>query len=308
MPTRRDFLASAAGAVLAACSGCRPEDSARRTVIPPQRDGVAPADHLDALDAAIEAAGGVRVGRGDRVVLKVNTNSGDPYPYSTSPAVVRHLAERFRDAGAEVVVADRSFWGDGDTAGNFVDNGIAAAAAAGGAELLALDEDDEAIDWVEIPAELVPDWRPPVRVPRLAVEADHLINLACMKTHFITGCTLALKNFLGLVHAGDRARPGNLRSHGDRIHHQVAQIHRFVKARLHVVDGWRALVAGGPTPSSGAGPRFADARVVLASVDPVQVDAAAIEILRTHAPPSEEITRAAARESPPIRAAIETGL
>ncbi len=306
MPTRRDFLTSAAAAALAACSGCRPEGTARRSVSSAPRRAPATGggeDHLGALDAAIAAAGGIDVKCGDTVVLKVNTNSGDPYPYSTSPEVVRHLADRFRGQRAHVKVVDRSFWGDPDTARNFIDNGIAAAAAGAGAELLVL---DGAVDWIEIPPELVPDWHPPVRVPRLAVEADHLINLACMKTHFITGCTLSLKNLLGLVHAEDRARPGNLRSHGDRIHHQVAEIHRFVKPRLHVVDGWRALVAGGPTPSSGAASQFADARVVLAGADPVAVDAAAIEVLRKLAPPPEEITRLPAWESAPIRAAVET--
>jgi uncharacterized protein (DUF362 family) len=310
MPTRRDFLTSTAAAALAACTGCRPEGSARRSVssAPEPANRVAVVrdeDHLAALEAALETAGGIDVQRGDTVVLKVNTNSGDPYPYSTSPDVVRRLADRFRAEGARVKVMDRSFWGDPDTARNFADNGIAAAARKGGAELIVL---DESVDWIEIPAELVPDWRPPVRVPRLAIEADRLINLACMKTHFITGCTLALKNLLGLVHAEDRARPGNLRSHGDRIHHQVAQIHRFVRPHLHIVDGWRALIAGGPTPSSGAPSRFADPHVVLASTDPVAVDAAAIEILRKLAPPSEEITLLPAWESAPIRSAMEMGV
>ena len=43
--------------------------------------------HLDALDRALA---GLRrpVRRGDTVLLKVNSNSGDPFPYSTSPVVV----------------------------------------------------------------------------------------------------------------------------------------------------------------------------------------------------------------------------
>ena len=246
-----------------------------------------------------------RVRRGDRVVIKVNTNSGDPYPYSSSPLAVGWLSARLRDMGARVVVGDRSFFGDDDTAGNLERNGIAPAARAAGAEVVVFED----VAWVEIPPSLVPSWRPPVRVPRLVVEAEHLINLACVKTHFISGCTLTLKNLLGVVRAEDRARPGNLRSHDPaRLPWQVAELHHFVRPGLHVLDGWRALVAGGPTPGSGRTPVIADARRVLAGPDPVALDVLGIELLQRFAPPEEAVTRMAARRHPSILAAQAMGI
>ncbi len=319
MITRRDLFglgAAAAGAAVMACGRSRrPADDARiptpaAAPAAPAAPAIAappPGGHHDALFAALAAAGGLGfVRRGDRVLLKVNTNSGDRYPYSTSPDVVRWIATELRDRGAEVTVGDRSFWGDGDTRGNLEANGIAAAARAAGAAVTVFEDDG---DWVAVDEALVPSWRPPVHLPRLAVEADHVFNLACVKTHFITGCTLGLKNLLGLVRALDRKRDGNLRVHHDQlIHRQIADVNRAIRPRLTVIDGWRALVSGGPTPDSGARPTIVDTGVVLAGADRVALEVAAIELLQRHAPAGEAIHAQPAAQHPTVEAARAAGL
>jgi uncharacterized protein (DUF362 family) len=263
--------------------------------------------HAATLRDAIDRAGGLGfAGRGDVVVLKVNTNSGDPYPFSTSPTAIRVIAGALVAAGARVVVGDRSFWGDDDTAGNLAANGIAAATRDAGAELMVF---DDRVDWVEIDPDRVPSWRPPFHLPRVVVEADHVINLACLKTHFITGVTLGLKNMLGVVKAQDRARPGNLRVHHDElIHRQIADVNRVIAPRLTVIDGYRALITGGPTRHDGK-PTFADTRTILAGSDRIALDVAAIALLQRHAPDTEAVHRTAPDEHPTIvatRAALKT--
>ena len=240
--------------------------------------------HVRALEAAVERAGGLpEVKTGGCVLLKVNTNSGDPAPYSTSPVVVAWFTRHYVARGVRVVVGDRSFWGDRDTRGNLERNGIAPAARRAGGEVLAFETADT--DWLELDPRGVPSWVAPVRVPRLAFEADQLINLACAKTHFITGVTLGFKNTLGLVCADDRAREGNLRSHDSaRIHQQIAEIHRALPVAFTVIDGYDALVSGGPTPSSGAPPTIVRTGVVLASRDAHAVEAEARALLARHAP------------------------
>ena len=220
---------------------------------------------------------------GGRVLLKVNTNSGDPAPYSTSPVVVAWFARQYVARGVRVIVGDRSFWGDRDTRGNLERNGIAPAARRAGAEVKAFETDDT--EWLELDPRRVPSWVAPVRVPRLAFEADQLINLACAKTHFITGVTLGLKNMLGLVCADDRAREGNLRSHHpSRIHRQVAEIHAALPVAFTVIDAFDALVTGGPTPGSGAPPTIVRTGIVLASRDAHSVEADGRALLARHRP------------------------
>jgi uncharacterized protein (DUF362 family) len=292
MLTRRSVLGLFAGA--AATMACRDRSS-----------HAAPRDHAKQVLAAIDRAGGLGfVKRGERVLLKVNTNSGDPFPYSTSPITVKAIASALIAAGAHVTVGDRSFWGDGDTAGNLEANGIAAATRDAGATLVVFDR----VEWIEIDPKLVPHWRPPFRLPRIAIEAEHVINLACAKTHFISGVTLGLKNLLGLVRAEDRARPGNLRTHDAAlIHHQIADVNRAIAPRLTVIDGYRALIAGGPTRRDGS-PAIADLGVVLAGRERVALDIAAIALLQKHAPASEAIHRTTPDKHPTIVAARTGGI
>jgi uncharacterized protein (DUF362 family) len=294
MITRRNFLGL--GVVAASTLACRHRsDAAPRT-----------SDHATAVRDAIERAGGLGfVKRGDTVLLKVNTNSGDRYPYSTSPVTVQVIATALVAAGAKVAVGDRSFWGDDDTAGNLEANGIAEAARTAGAKVVVF---DDGVEWVEIDPRLVKHWKPPFRLPRMAVEATHVINLACAKTHFISGATLGLKNWLGLVHARDRARPGNLKTHdAELIHHQIVDVHRALAPKLTVIDGYRALVGGGPTPHNGK-IAFADARVVLAGKDRVALDIAGIALLQKHAGAHEAIHRTSPEKHPTILAARAAGL
>ncbi len=217
------------------------------------------------------------------MLLKVNTNSGDPAPYSTSPVVVAWFTHQYVAQGVRVVVGDRSFWGDRDTMGNLERNGIAPAARRAGAEVRAFET--LTTEWTEVDPSSVPSWIPPVRVPTLAMKADALINLACAKTHFITGVTLGKKNTLGLVCADDRAREGNLKTHDPRrIHRQYAELHAALPIALTVIDGFDALVAGGPTPRSGEPPKIVRTGVVLASRDAHQVEGEARALLEKHKP------------------------
>lgn len=243
-----------------------------------------PGAHEAAIAQAVERAGGLpNVPRGGLVVLKVNSNSGDPAPYSSSPTLVAWVARAYVKQGVRVLVGDRSFWGDKDTAGNLERNGIAPAARSAGATCIAFEHDT--VSGKELPAESLPSWVAPVRVPRALFEANAVINLACAKTHFITGVTLGLKNALGFVHADDRARPGNLRTHHrERIHQQIAELHRALPISFTIIDGYDALVTGGPTPSSGAPPTIVRTRVVLASRDAQVVEQDGRALLAKWAP------------------------
>lgn len=296
--SRRQFLKGAGACAAALAAG--PAASAPQ--VKPVFVATGP-DHAKVLARVLADVGVFRgIRRGDKVLLKVNTNSGDPFPYSTNPQTVKLLASRLRDMGARVTVGDRSFWGDPNTRQNLERNGIAAAAKSAGARVVAFE--DETVRWRRLPARAVLHWTGPVRVPAYVLESDRVFNLACIKTHFITSYTMALKNFLGVVHPEDRARPGNLRSHHPiHIYPQIAEIARAVPCHAHIIDGFKALVTGGPTPASGARPTVVTKRVVLASKDPVAADAVGVSLLRRWSPRTEDVTRTPVWKNPVIRAA-----
>ncbi|MBX3191089.1 MAG: DUF362 domain-containing protein [Labilithrix sp.] len=265
-----------------------------------------------AIDAALaETRGLASIARGDSVYLKVNTNSGDPAPYSTSPELLEHLGGLLRDKGVtDIRIGDRSFWGDNDTAGNFRRNGIAAAAQRLGTRAVVFDDD---VEWVTLPADSMPDWVGAIRIPTMVATAKHIINLANMKTHFITGFTMTLKNAIGIIHAADRKRRGNLFVHeavDAKLGRQIAQISKAITPTMNLIDGWRALITGGPTPhdrTAGRGGGLAQPKIVIASIDRIAADLTGVAVLRSVCPPSEPITQGKPFEHPQLTAAMTHG-
>ena len=166
--SRRRFVRSAAtvgaGLPLVSATGCitpAPSDDDDSSEVTNYLVGMATGDQYTAtLRAALDETVGRNqlgfIGSGDTVYLKVNSNSGDYYPYSTRPKMVERITEWAIEAGASrVIVGDRSFWGDPNTYNNLVQNGIVEAAESSGAELVVFD--DDAVDWVEFSEDDSPD-------------------------------------------------------------------------------------------------------------------------------------------------------
>lgn len=274
------------------------------------------ADRNVALEAALKETVGLgMIKPGQSVYLRVNANSGDPYPYSTSPDTIQAIGAMLQDIGVtDIRVGDRSFWGDQDTAGNLKANGITAAAKAIGATAKVYDDE---VEWVELPADTVPNWTGTVRLPTEVTTADHMIVLSIVKTHFISQITMALKISLGLVHADDRKRDGNLRTHDTKVlYKQIAQINKAFTPSLIVQDGYKAVISGGPTvadkpqgaPSTWKGGVVGDPKIFIVSTDRIAADVAGIAVLQTVSPDYEAVTKTAPFENPQIKAAIAAGL
>ena len=272
-------------------------------------------DRNKALEAALaETIGLGMIKAGQSVYLRVNSNSGDLYPYSTSPDTIIAIGGMLRDIGVtDIRVGDRSFWGDMNTAGNLTKNGIAGAAKKIGTTAVAYDDD---VDWVTLPEGSTPSWVDTVRLPEPVMTADHQIILSCVKTHFISQFTMSLKIGLGLVHADDRMRDGNLKVHDTKVlYKQIAQINQAITPSLVVMDGYEAVVSGGPTkndrppgaPSSFKGGITAEPKVFIVSTDRIAADVAGIAVLQTLSPDYEEIHETKPFENPQIKAAIAAG-
>ncbi|MBX3264763.1 MAG: DUF362 domain-containing protein [Labilithrix sp.] len=295
----------------------------------PAADGGAPetTKHLVGMgyhetdrDAALEAALAETVGLGmikpgDSVYLRVNSNSGDVYPYSTAPETIIAIGGMLRDLGVtDIRVGDRSFWGDPNTTGNLTKNGIAGAAKKIGTSALAYDDN---VDWITLPKGSTPNWVDTVRLPEPVMTADHQIILSCVKTHFISQFTMALKIGLGLVHAEDRMREGNLKTHDTRIlYKQIAQINQAFTPSLVVMDGYSAIISGGPTksdrpsgaPSSFTGGVVGEPKVFIVSTDRVAADVAGVAVLQTLSPDYEAIHDTKPFANPQIKAAVAADL
>jgi uncharacterized protein (DUF362 family) len=267
----------------------------------------------DGYKTALEAALNETVGRnglefiepGDNVFIKVNSNSGDYYPYSTRPRMVEEVAKWCWERGANaVVVGDRSFFGDQNTLGNLEANGIVGAAEEAEAEILILDTN---VDWLEITESDVPEWVGGYRLPMPMMDADHIINLPIVKTHFISDFTMAMKLLIGAVHPQDRSRSGNLNPHStaqNKLYKQIAQINQHLTPSINLLDGWEAVVRGGPTTTDGPGGQEASPGIHIVSTDILAADAFGLAVLKEFAVSSENVHDYDVWDHPQITEAI----
>ena len=288
-------------------------------------------DHTMAAELALrETAGFDFVQSGQRVYLKVNTNSGDPFPYSTSPDMIRWVVGKVRERGGEVFIGDRSFFGDRNTAGNFNANGLTDVCSELGVDLHVFgdpttDSAANTVDWMDLPIadDTLGDrsalWSGQMRIPAMVAQADHIIAMPCVKTHFIATYTMSMKNFIGLINPHDRSASANLGSHstvGDRLFRQVAFMNKAgPNVSLVVLDGWNALISGGPLPSNaparapaGWVAQTAEPHVVIISRDRVAADLTGLALLKTLAPAYEAIQSSTARANRQMVRALASGV
>jgi uncharacterized protein (DUF362 family) len=275
-------------------------------------------DRNKALQAALaETIGLGMIKPGQSVYLRVNSNSGDVYPYSTSPDTILAVGGMLKDLGVtDIRIGDRSFFGDTGTAANLVSNGITGAAKKLGLKATVFDENDANVEWLALPAGSTKDWKGTIRLPVDVTSADHHIILSCVKTHFIAQVTMSLKIALGLVHAEDRARDGNLKNHNTAIlFNQVAQINKAFTPSLVIADGYQAVISGGPTmndkpsgaPATWKGGITGSPKVFIVSTDRIAADVAGISVLQTLSPSYEAVTKSKPFAAPVIKAAIAAG-
>lgn len=282
-------------------------------------------DHVMAAEAALaETTGFDFIQRGQRVYLKVNTNSGDPYPYSTSPDLIRWVVGKIRERGGEPFIGDRSFFGDRNTLGNFALNGIAGIAEELEVPLQvfgdpSLDGASRSVDWMDLPGEVEgldarsAFWTGTMRIPVPVATADHIVALPVVKTHFIASFTMAMKGMIGIINPVDRSRSNNLGQHtttNDKLHKQVAFMNKAMPAvSLVVLDGWNALIGGGPTPRDApAATRTAEPHVVIVSRDRVAADLTGVALLKTLSATTEAVQRTTAWRNRQIVTAVANGI
>ncbi|MCR4990530.1 MAG: cellulase family glycosylhydrolase [Lachnospiraceae bacterium] len=99
------------------------------------------------------------------------------------------------------------------------------------------------------------------------VESDAIINVCKMKTHALERVTGAVKNVYGFV-CGFRKAAGHVKFPNDTVFaRMVADIHRYTKPRLHIMDGIVAMEGNGP--AAGVPVKM---NVLLISKDPVALD------------------------------------
>jgi uncharacterized protein (DUF362 family) len=209
---------------------------------------------------ALDDLGGIRrfIKAKDIVVIKPNI-AWDRTPEqaaNTNPELVAEVVRQCWQAGAKrVIVTDVSC---NEPQRCFHRSGIQAAASAEGAEVIL--PDPELFREVEMGGVVLKSW--PILKPFL--EADKIINLPIAKHHILTGATLGMKNWYGIL-GGQRNRLHQ------QIHQSLVDLANFMLPTLTLIDCYRILLRNGPT--GGNLEDVALKKTLVAGTDPVALDA-----------------------------------
>lgn len=234
------------------------------------------------VQEAVAALGGVQrfIQRGDRVLLKPNVG-WDRQPEqaaNTNPAVVAAVARLCREAGAsQVWVTDCSI---NDPRRSFARSGIEEAAQQAGATVQLPGSD--AYWLTDMRGSVLKVWP----VARFFHQADKVINLPVVKQHSLSGCTIAMKNWYGIL-GGQRNR-----LHQD-IHVSVVDLAAALRPTLTIVDATRILKQNGP--SGGSLDDVVRMDTIIAGLDEVALDSWALTLLELTAAQVPYLAMAEAR-------------
>lgn len=219
--------------------------------------------------AACEKMGGMErfISPGDRVLIKPNAG-WDRQPEqaaNTNPALVEAVVRLCREARAsEVWVTDVPI---NDPYRSFARSGIEAAVMKAGGQVRYAAEND--FVRTNLHGQVLQVWP----VSRFYHEVDKVINLPVVKHHSLSKCTIAMKNWYGIL--GGRRN----RLHQD-INRSIADLAASVRPTMTIADATRVLVRNGPT-----GGNLSDVSVedtIIAGLDEVALDAYCLRFLNLH--------------------------
>ena len=281
--SRRRFLATgivaAAGVALTGYVTCRMGTSVEPQK-PPKMSEVFMINAVDRNVAIRDMLGRFDLAgfKGATVALKANYNSADPFPASTHVDTLRAIVEGLKEAGAgRIILAERS--GMGNTRQVLENSGIFRLSKELGFEAIVLDE-VPADHWSEIRPEGL-HWARGFNIAKIFLESQKVVQTCCMKTHRFGGhFTMSLKNSVGLVAKKD---PGGIYDYMAELHtspfqrQMIAEINRFYKVDLVIMDATEGFVKGGPDRGELVKPNL-----ILASSDRVAMDAVGVALLRSY--------------------------
>jgi uncharacterized protein (DUF362 family)/NAD-dependent dihydropyrimidine dehydrogenase PreA subunit len=204
---------------------------------------------------------------GERILVKPNMLAGDPPEQATTthPSVVAAVVRLLAEGGAWVVYGDTP--GTGSPLPAARKSGIRAAAEGMGATFADVESQSELPLRADSRVRAIPVFGD-------VVASDGIVSLSKLKTHALVRITGAVKNQFGCVYGLHKVRMHVLAPEVTQFGELLVDINAAVAPRLYIMDAVMAMEGNGPR---GGRPRKMG--VVLASTDPVALDATACRLV-----------------------------
>jgi len=233
---------------------------------------------IETVRYAFDKFGGERlVPRDAKVVVKVNLSTPfgeNAYASNTSPELLDAVCTVLKGRTDHIRVGESNGMRY-NTEDAFEVSGYLPILEKHGIEPINFTKDE----WIETGEPLIKGWG----LSKTSLEADVFITLPVLKTHATTVFTGALKNQFGCYPQHNRIL---LHPHLDDV---IVLINRLLKPRLCIMDAIMAMEGRGPINGE---PRKLD--LLLASADPVALDATAMRLVGLDPYTSKHIVKASA--------------
>ncbi len=224
-------------------------------------------DLRTSIKQAVDLIGGLDkiIEPGDKVTIKPNLNTADPYPASSDPAFIKALGEELLDAGASKLEIIDSSTIRVSTRGVATQIGLDIVADDLEADLIFLDEHE----WVKVKFPKGKYLKSgSIGKPLLGIQK--LVLAPNLKTHFLTDYTGSMKLFVGWLKHSER-----IRMHARKLQSKVVDLASYFNPDLIVMDARTCFVEGGPSSGTCSTPG-----VILASGDMVSIDVEGVRIIQ----------------------------
>lgn len=229
----------------------------------------ASANLKESVETAVDLIGGLdkAISRGDKVFVKPNFNSDDPFPASSDPEFVKAVVRLLYEAGAsEVIIIESSGMAWSPTINVMRQTGMVKAAKECSAELRILDDGE----WVE--TAIKGKHLKQISIAKEALDKTaKFVWLPCMKTHRYASFTLSLKLAIGLVNLRLRGY-----MHSGYLEEKIAELNLSVHPNVIIMDGRKCFVTGGPDAG-----RVENPNIIMASGDRIAIDVEAIKVIKS---------------------------
>ena len=225
----------------------------------------------DDIEKALQTHGGLSkfISKGDKVLLKPNFNTGDPFPASSDPEFLSTVTQKVLDITSDVSIIESSTLRlkteeviSGIMGAEFNELGIPL-----------ITEQDFKYETIDLKA-LGADYIKKVKFPQEILDPDvKIILLPCLKTHFVAHFTGALKLAVGFMERKQRVRMHMSRS----VPEKVAEINLGYKPHLVIMDARKIFVTKGPMKGQVEYPQK-----ILVGTNRTEIDLEGVKLIQSY--------------------------
>jgi len=197
------------------------------------------------------------------VLIKLNLNSSNPYPASTSPEMLDALLQSLINLGVKkVCIGDCSGLVSLPTRKVINRKGLDHFKKYG-VKIKVFDYGK----WVNVPIKGI--YFKSIILSESIYKYDKIINLANLKSHHLAGFSFSTKLLVGFMHPFQR-----IQLHKDHLEEKIAELSLAVQPDISIIDARSIFVDGGPDIGT-----VAEAKTIIVNNDLLNADLSAYNLL-----------------------------